>query len=126
METYETLERALAGMTPGNWHNGTAFYGPEGPSCYCLGGHVCRAAEDDAGHWLGWNAGTQSDAGKALAVAIDPDWDYSPGSVIAEFNDGATFQEVTDALKRAIRAEKAKAGVLVEVPAEAPQERVAA
>lgn len=111
METYETLEKALALIEPeGNWVCGNE--GMDGGPGLC--------AEGALGRVLGivgrdYDAIHATDAYRALQNAL-------PGfnRIVFMFNDHHSHTEVVALFMKAIRQEKQKAGITVDLPTTQP------
>lgn len=106
METWETLEKALALIEPEeNWCQG-AF--ESSPGVYCAEGS-CRAV-------LGLDGMARTAEYIEVRIALRKQLPVNSNGEIHFFNDSHSHAEVVALFKRAIAAEKAKAGVFVEVP----------
>lgn len=98
METYEVLEKALALI--------------EDEKDWCPNGWGSDAGGKCAAHAIHANVPHLRGIDAQLAV------ERLTGCYLGEFNDTHTHAEVVALFKRAIRSEKAKAGIPVELPAE--------
>jgi len=107
MKTYEVLEKALARIEDEkNWCQGS--YGPKkGPNC-AVGALVYAEA-------------TRSIHDRPVAEALVALGAFTGGSLV-DFNDSRTHPEVVELFQKAIRAEKQKAGIVVDVPTTTEQE----
>lgn len=133
METYEVLEQALALIEDERqWCQGAVRKG--GARC-AIGALNFVAAGVDQGGVSAKDLGVAREVRLAYRGAVDAvdrlaERDgFAPHPclngnqpAIANFNNNRTHAEVVALFQEAIRQEKEKAGVLVEVPAEAPQE----
>lgn len=117
METYEILEKALSLIeNERNWCQGTIL-GPRNSTC-ALGAVVQASLGYFKNDWRDSADGMTLRAISALADHIPvPFFRPAPREVIWHFNDTSTHAEVTDLFRKAIRKEKAKLGIEIEVPA---------
>lgn len=107
MQTYEVLEKALALIEDEeNWCQGRLHDNGR----YCAIGAYHTA---DHGHWFGRLSSSGQKARRALIDAL-PTGGFDP----AAFNNTHSHAEVIALFHRAIRQEKAKAGIYVELPKE--------
>jgi len=116
MKAYEVLEKALALIErEENWAQGDLRVG----NAFCAEG-ACVIA---AGGALKWEGSVQHyralvDASEYFD-AFDALYRYVPGSIY-EFNDSHSHAEVVTLFQKAIRAEKQKAGIAIDLPVEVP------
>ena len=126
METIEVLESLVERMeNPANHYPGVGAmdFNPaaDGGACWCLGGHLGRAMGeiplDNADpEWPSWHG---SDAPAKLAdalVAEGADRDFLPRRTIYQANINLDHATLLAACKRAVRTEKAKAGISIKIP----------
>ena len=116
MKSYELLERGLALIEdPLNWVKGVSKidvpYADGMRTAYCSYGALAHIAEKEVE-----NAAPLSAALVALGEQVEQEG--MAGQAIVAFNDKHTHAEVIAVWKAAIRSEKAKHGIEVEVPEE--------
>lgn len=113
METYEVLERALAEIQHRGWCGQRERHTGE----VCAVGALELAVfgeVDQTEHLRAYDLSVQLGLGEVAAARVGETAVHR--HTVADFNDSHTRAEVEDLFREAIRAEKAKAGISLDVP----------